>query len=87
MIKLLSAVVLSLTILIPSTIQNFIPTNSIILHVQSSNYNQSTNLYTSSVMTENGDTYAIESFDNISNQWLDATINNYGEILSYEIML
>jgi len=38
-------------------------------------------------MDENGDIYYIESFDNISNQWLDATINNYGEILSYEIML
>lgn len=60
--------------------------NTIILHVQSSNYDYHTNLYIAEVMDENGDIYIIQSYDNISDQWLDATITLDGEIIDYTIM-
>jgi len=35
---------------------------------------------------ENGDVYVIQSFDDISNQWLDAVITNDGEITGYTFL-
>jgi len=60
--------------------------NQIILHVNSSILDTNSNLYIDEVQTENGDVYTIESYDNISNCWLNATINEDYEITDYKIM-
>ena len=84
--QILSILTIYLAILIPSTVLASTATNQIILHVNSSILDTHTNLYIAEVMTENGDLYVIESYDDISNQWLDAKINQSGEILDYTIM-
>ena len=83
--KLLLTLTLSLSLLISST-TIAAQTNQIILHVQSSILDPYSNLYIAEVMTENGDLYVTQSFDDISGQWLDATINQDYEITNYKIM-
>jgi len=63
-------------------------TYSKIFYVKSSNYDYYTgsNLYISWIMDENGDIWVIESFDDISGQWLDAEINSNYEITDYTIL-
>ena len=85
-LKSLSILTLTLSLLISSTVLASAQTNQIILHVNSSILDTNSNLYIAEVQTENGDIYVIESYDNISNQWLDATITNQGEITGYTIM-
>jgi len=87
--KLFTILTISFTLLLSSVAlasTNYKTTNQIILHVNTCNYDQYTNLYISEVMTENGDIYVIESFDNISGEWLNATINKDYEIIDYTIM-
>ena len=87
--KLFTVLTISFTLLLSSIAlasTNYQTTNQIILHVNTCNYDQYTNLYISEVMTENGDIYVIESFDNISGEWLNATINKDYEIIDYTIM-
>ena len=85
--KLLLTLTLSLSLLISSTtIAAPTQTNQIILHVQSSIPDPYSNLYIAEVLDENGDLYVIQSYDDISNHWLDATINQDYEILNYTIM-
>jgi hypothetical protein len=85
-IQLLTILTLSFTLLLSSaTLANTV-TKQIILHVNSCNYDQYTNLYITSALDENGELYIIESHDNISEQWLDATINQSYEITDYTIM-
>lgn len=87
-IQFLTILTLSLTLLTTSaaiaTTHN--QNSSIILYVKSSNYDQYTNLYISQTLDENGELYVIQSHDNISNHWLDATINQSYEITDYKIM-
>jgi len=87
--SLLSILTISLSLLI-SPIANACNQNnytySKIFYVQSSNYDQHSNLYISSILDENGDLWVIESFNDISGQWLDATINQSYEITDYKIM-
>ena len=88
--KLFTILTISFTLLLSSvalaTTNHYQTTNQIILHVNQCNYDQYSNLYISEVMTENEEVYVIESFDDISNQWLDATINYDYEIIDYTIM-
>ena len=85
----LSILTLSLSLLISSSVLASYPstaTKQIILHVESSNYDIHSKLYIAETMDENGDIYIIQSFDDISGQWLDATINQNYEITNYTIM-
>lgn len=84
--KILIGLTLSVTIITGIFFTHSLNTNKIILHVQSCNYDTNCNYYISKVMDENGELYAIESYDNISGQWLNATINKDGEITGYTIM-
>jgi len=88
--KLFTILTISFTLLLSSatlaTTNNYQTTSQIILHVNTCNYDQYSNLYISEVLTENEEVYVIESFDDISNQWLDATINKDYEIIDYTIM-
>jgi len=87
--KLFTILTLSFTLLLSSVAlasTNYKTTNQIILHVNTCTFDQYSNLYISEVMTENGDIYVIESYDDISGQWLDATINEEYEIIDYTIM-
>jgi len=89
LIKTISILTLSLFLLISSTVLASIPsttTKQIILHVNSSTLDQHSNLYISEVLDENGDLWVIQSNDDISGQWLDATINQDYEITDYTIM-
>jgi len=82
----ISAILISGSVYLSNTTTTVNQTNSIILHVQQSVYDTNTNLYIDKVADENGDLYIIKSTDNISNQWLDATITNQGAITNYKIM-
>jgi|GEM_PF-6331690 len=84
--KLITILTLSLTLLISSSVLTSNNYSSIILHVNSSTFDTSSNLYISQAMTENEEIYSIQSYDNISNQWLDATITANGKITTYKIM-
>ena len=87
--KLFTILTISFTLLLSSVAlasTNYKTTNQIILHVNQCNYDQYSNLYISEVLTENEEVYVIQSYDNISNQWLDATINHDYEIIDYTIM-
>ena len=86
--KLLTCLTLSFSILISSSVlaTNANTNNSIILHVNNSNYDQDTNTYNNTAMDENGFNYYIESDYDISNKWLDTTINQYGEITGYTFL-
>jgi len=87
--KLFTVLTISFTLLLSSIAlasTNYQTTNQIILHVNTCNYDQYSNLYISEVLTENEEVYVIQSYDNISNQWLDATINHDYEIIDYTIM-
>jgi len=81
LLSFVSILTISLSLLISSTVLASTATKQIILHVQSSNYDYHTNLYIAEVMDENGDLWEIQSYDDISGQWLDATINNDYEII------
>lgn len=86
--KLLTCLTLSLTVLVSSSVvaSNFKANDSIILHVNSSTYDSNFGQYISQVQDEKGDVYIIQSYDDISNQWLDASIDQYGEILEYTFL-
>jgi len=93
--KLISIISLSLILLTSIAVlatnttnssTNQTQTNSIILYVKSSILDPNTNFYIAEVLTENGDLYVIQSFDDISGHWLDATITAQGEITDYTIM-
>jgi len=87
--KLFTVLTISFTLLISSVAlasTNYKTTNQIILHVNTCNYDQYSNLYISEVLTENEEVYIIQSYDDISGQWLDATINKEYEIIDYSIL-
>ena len=87
LISTLSVITLSLMLLTSSALSATTNTiNQIILHVQSSTLDHYSNLYIAEVLDENGDLYTIQSYDNISNKWLDATITDQGEITDYKIL-
>lgn len=60
--------------------------DKIILYVQQSNFDSKANIWVSEVLDENGDYYVIESYDNITGQWLNADINRAGEITGCKLL-
>ena len=88
--KLFTILTISFTLLLSSvalaSTNHYQTTNQIILHGNTCNYDQYSNLYISEVMTENEEVYVIESYDDISGEWLNATINKDYEIIDYTIL-
>lgn len=76
-VSILSASLLALTLVNVN--------KNIILYTVSSSLNAD-NTYTDTVQDENGNRYTLKSFDDIEGQWLDATIKNNQEIVSYTFL-
>lgn len=81
--KKLSVIVLSSLVLGSSIYFNQFSNK--VLYVSNSVYNQSSNIYQTHILDENGEEYTVNTYDNLTNKWIDATVKN-NQVISFKIM-